>query len=215
MGGVDRQVAAVGRGTVSGRMQGRDGCRWMLMGIIAFCPSGHRVKVKDEFAGRKGVCPECQARFRIPLQSCPLPTARVLGLDAAWAASLTRAVILPADHAYLKSEPPKGKHPSPPKGTHPSSTSASSSAPRLAPPPAPRRQTEPQSPALHPMLAADPDADWCIAIHGGEPSVPLTAAEMQAWLGSGRATGAELVWRSDWADWVSIRNVFPELVPGP
>jgi hypothetical protein len=45
------------------------------MGIVAFCPQGHRVKVKDEFAGRKGICPECGTRFRIPLESSPAPVA--------------------------------------------------------------------------------------------------------------------------------------------
>lgn len=43
------------------------------MGIVAFCPQGHRVKVKDELAGRKGICPECGARFRIPLESSSAP----------------------------------------------------------------------------------------------------------------------------------------------
>ena len=41
------------------------------MGIVAFCPQGHRVKVKDELAGRKGICPECGTRFRIPHESAP------------------------------------------------------------------------------------------------------------------------------------------------
>jgi hypothetical protein len=44
------------------------------MGIVAYCPNQHRVKVKDDLAGRKGVCPTCGARFRIPLASQPEPT---------------------------------------------------------------------------------------------------------------------------------------------
>jgi len=35
------------------------------MGIVSHCPNGHRVKVKDHLAGRKGICPSCGARFRI------------------------------------------------------------------------------------------------------------------------------------------------------
>ena len=45
------------------------------MGIIAFCPQGHRVKVKEHLAGRKGICPECGARFRVPLESAVAPAA--------------------------------------------------------------------------------------------------------------------------------------------
>ena len=36
------------------------------MGIVSFCPNGHRVKVKDHLAGKKGICPSCGERFRIP-----------------------------------------------------------------------------------------------------------------------------------------------------
>lgn len=92
------------------------------MGIVAFCPQGHRVKVKDELAGRKGICPQCGGRFRIPLESAAqaasataspaigetpsqevevspsgLPVARVVSLDGDLAASLPRALPLAHD----------------------------------------------------------------------------------------------------------------------
>jgi hypothetical protein len=162
------------------------------MGIVAFCPNGHRVKVKDAFAGRKGVCPDCHSRFRIPLESCAIPTARVLSLDAAWAATLPRAVILPADHVFSKGALSKGAF---------SNGGFSKEADR------------PHQPAMHPAIAEKPDAEWRVAIPGGEPSASLTGSDMQAWLAAGRATGGEVVWRSEWPDWVSIRLVFPEFVP--
>lgn len=75
------------------------------------------MKVKDQLAGRKGICPECGARFRIPLESradagrpaaavepvapvapplspTGVPVARVVSLDADLAASLPRALPL-------------------------------------------------------------------------------------------------------------------------
>ena len=65
------------------------------MGIVAFCPQGHRVKVKDHLAGRKGICLECGTRFRIPLESSPdlaaSPLAAVAGPAAAPAAATTAA----------------------------------------------------------------------------------------------------------------------------
>jgi hypothetical protein len=150
-------------------------------------------------AGLKGVCPQCQARFRIPLESCGIPLARLLSLDASWAASLPRAVILPTDHAFLKQEEARTERRRAP-------------LPARSPAPTPSLLPAP-TPGLHPLLAAQPDASWCIAMPGGQPSPPRTAAEMQTWLAAGLATGAELVWRSDWADWVSIRLVFPEHLP--
>ena len=35
------------------------------MGIVCHCPNGHRIKVKDRFAGKRGLCPTCGATFRI------------------------------------------------------------------------------------------------------------------------------------------------------
>jgi len=89
------------------------------MGIVAYCPNQHRVKVKDDLAGRKGVCPTCGARFRIPLESQPepappvpvpavaspapapavasptgLPVAEIISFDADLAATLPRALPL-------------------------------------------------------------------------------------------------------------------------
>jgi hypothetical protein len=69
------------------------------MGIVAFCPQGHRVKVKDHLAGRKGICPECGTRFRIPLESSPdlaaSPLAAVAG-PAAAATTTAATTVAPA-----------------------------------------------------------------------------------------------------------------------
>jgi len=62
------------------------------MGIVAFCPQGHRVKVKDHLAGRKGICPECGARFRIPLESAGAPPSSPV-LPAAAGPSASAAAV--------------------------------------------------------------------------------------------------------------------------
>jgi len=90
------------------------------MGIIALCPNQHRIKVKDHLAGKKGICPHCGARFRIPRESAPAaparpslpaaatpgpvaaaaadstppPLARFVSQDEQWAATLPRALPL-------------------------------------------------------------------------------------------------------------------------
>ena len=167
------------------------------MGIVAFCPNGHRINVKDSFAGRKGLCPTCGAKFRIPASGSgspgpesALPTARLLDLDAAVAATLPR--VLPC--APAAAEPIPEPTPAP--------------AAVFAPPPAPLSA----QPALHPMLAERPDLQWCIAFPGAEPTEPLPAESMQAWLDSGQAEGTEVVWRSDWPEWRPARDVFPDVL---
>lgn len=154
------------------------------MGIVSHCPNGHRFKVKDHLAGKKGICPSCGARFRIPLASAPAPTpdpaaaplagvssgsglpvASIVSLDATRAATLPPALVL--------------------SGT-------------AAPPAA---------------IAAAPDAVWCLAVPGGQPSDAMSGAELVRRLTSGTLTGDELVWRSDWADWRPVAAVFPDLLP--
>ena len=69
------------------------------MGIVVYCPNGHRVKVKDEFAGKRVHCPTCQAKTRVPFAAmlaapappAALPTAQLLSLPAAAVAALPRA----------------------------------------------------------------------------------------------------------------------------
>lgn len=172
------------------------------MGIVSFCPQGHRVKVKDHLAGKKGVCPTCGARFRIPLASVappaaapgatPLPEATIVSLDATIAARLPRALLL--NRAAEPSRPaPIG--------------------------PVDDVRFEPVEEEIdlvveelrrHPMIAERPDLAWCLAVPGGTASEPMHADAMQAWLDSGQPTGDELVWRADWTEWRPISGVFPE-----
>ncbi len=84
------------------------------MGIVSFCPNGHRTKLKDRFAGLRVRCPMCGAKFFVEpglpagdrpeqaagaavggppersdaaaaeRQSTPTPTALAAAADAVW-----------------------------------------------------------------------------------------------------------------------------------
>lgn len=158
------------------------------MGIVAHCPNGHRVKVKDEYAGRKCLCPTCGTKFRIPAATPPaaiagLPLARMLNLDQTLVEGLPRAIRL--DESL-------------------------SPAPAVGPTDAPLAPTPSGQPAagLHPSLSERPDLLWCLAFPGGEPTPPMPAESLQLWLDGDDAFGTELVWRSDWPEWRPVREVF-------
>ncbi|MCL6505396.1 MAG: hypothetical protein K6T59_00060 [Bryobacteraceae bacterium] len=36
------------------------------MSIELTCPQGHKLKVKDRYAGKTGLCPRCGSRVRVP-----------------------------------------------------------------------------------------------------------------------------------------------------
>jgi hypothetical protein len=140
------------------------------MGIVAHCPHGHRVKVKDFLAGKKGICPTCRARFRIPLTSgaapAAMPIAALESLDATLATTLPSSLRLDGEYA-----PPTA-------------------------------------------IAEAVTALWSIAVPGGRPSAAMSGTDLLDWLTSGGATGAELVWRSDWTEWRPVAEVFPDHAPG-
>ncbi|MGI9427078.1 MAG: hypothetical protein ACR2NM_00355, partial [Bythopirellula sp.] len=39
------------------------------MGIRFLCPNGHKLNVKAFLAGKRGICPQCDAKFLVPKQS--------------------------------------------------------------------------------------------------------------------------------------------------
>lgn len=169
------------------------------MGIVAYCPNGHRTKVKDQFAGKKVLCPQCGARFRVvaagatATTAAGLPVARFVPLDPASVATLPRAFALDdAARLAAQSAPIVG-------------TSLTAEPIAAAPPP--------PGPAWHPRIAEQPAALWSLALPGGAPSPAMTAADLQHWLDSRQSTGGELVWRSDWTEWLPISVVFPEYIP--
>ena len=47
------------------------------MGITAKCSNGHILKVKDEFAGKSGLCPHCRGRVFVPMPIRAQEKARI------------------------------------------------------------------------------------------------------------------------------------------
>ena len=145
------------------------------MGIVAYCPNGHRVKVKDEFAGRKGVCPECQARFRIPRGDAAgggaarraegYRVARVVSLDPAVAAGLPRAVAV-APTAGAPGSAQVGQPAAPRAAAVGAGGGVQVGQP--APPGADAAARQGGQPAartsLHPALAERPELTWSVEI---------------------------------------------------
>lgn len=39
------------------------------MGIRFLCPNGHKLNVKSFLAGKRGICPDCDAKFLVPMES--------------------------------------------------------------------------------------------------------------------------------------------------
>ena len=95
-----------------------------LMGIRFNCPNGHKLNVKEFLAGKRGVCPQCGAKFVIPApaltqaaesqfsagnslsQSVEIPISSATGQQPK-PASKTTSVIIPAADAELELAEPE------------------------------------------------------------------------------------------------------------
>jgi len=169
------------------------------------------MKVKDELAGKKGLCPDCGVKFRIPLKDAPavvvaapqapahvdavLPVAHFVAIDPVSVAGLPRALSLEM------SQTPAAV--------------ASEGAEESVPVDHEMKLEDSSERQFHPTILQDVQLVWSIAFPGGDPSEPLTAKQLQDWLDEGQATGNELVWRTDWPEWIPVRQVFPEHCPNP
>ena len=197
------------------------------MGIVCHCPNGHRVKVKDHQAGKRGLCPTCGSKFSIPAttgadpQAAPgapgipdhpqLPLARFVPLDPAVVATLPRALPFGAARAAAEAAAAEAATAA---AAHESLEPFAETIPLGTDPLADEVtavwSAEAAVSELHAAIADRPDLSWRIAYPGGEASEPVDAATMQEWLAGGQAEGSELVWRADWPEWLPVRGVFPE-----
>jgi len=45
------------------------------MSIEVTCPNGHRLKIKEKYAGKQGTCPVCRAPVCVPVTDKATPLA--------------------------------------------------------------------------------------------------------------------------------------------
>jgi len=168
------------------------------MGIKFHCPNGHKLNVKAFLAGKKGVCPKCGTKVRIPLTS----EAGLVDSDVDEAGGEAGSVMIPNGNGALAA------------AIAASGSAAGSSA-------APTGGGAVASPPMPPVTAAaasvrDPISEAPTAIRYVRPPAggqygPARADEMRTWLSEGRVSSDSFVWRDGWADWRIAGQLFPEL----
>lgn len=183
------------------------------MGIRFACPAcGHVLNIKSELAGKRGICPKCQARVAIPWESTvtkPAHGSSPSGLKLGASAT-------PCPSPAL----------TPAKGVEEARPAA---APALVTPAAavPASATPLPAAAVHPIPApvspipatsiADPIAEaphllWYVAPPGTNSQYGPASGDMfRSWIAEGRVATDSLVWRQDWSTWQRAGDVLPQL----
>jgi uncharacterized protein YlaI len=153
------------------------------MGIRFYCPDcGRRLNIKAFLAGKRGICPHCDSRVQIPLESqLPVDAPKIRptsdGASAIPAASATAT-------ATARSANPVIQQPA----TLPTSKSA------------------PSDP-----ITESPDSVWYVRPSAGGQYGPARGDVMRRWLTEGRVSADSMVWREGWEDWKLAGPIFPSL----
>jgi hypothetical protein len=203
------------------------------MGIKFHCPNGHKLNVKAFLAGKKGVCPKCGTRLRIPDSSEP-----GLGDDDAddsdtgrTPAGSTYRGPMPAPAATAAAIAPKVAESQLPKPAPAPLNARPAAAPQAAPTVATPAPTVPMPAAMPGPVAAaavpaairaptpgDPIAEapaaiWYVRPPSGGQFGPARGDVMRKWIAEGRVSSDSLVWREGWTDWQTAGKLFPNLQP--
>lgn len=155
--------------------------------------------VKDFQAGKRGRCPECKGKFRIPLRDA----AHSLEADD----SSTDDAAAPAMTESTKSSQATGSAASAIETQRPrtkavSQPSTSASSARDSSPAQPPVPVKPQA------LIEAPNAKWFVRPTTGGQYGPAPSESMWQWLGENRIGNDSLVWCEGWPEWLVAGEVF-------
>jgi hypothetical protein len=162
------------------------------MGIKFHCPKGHKLNVKAFLAGKKGVCPKCGTKVRIPLQS---------------EAGLVDSDLEETDASHA---PAKGQAPAQGQLPAKSNGSGAVTAPAAVAAVAPAGHAAKSSDGNDPIAEA-PAAIWYVRPPTGGQYGPAKGEIMRKWIAEGRVSSDSLVWREGWTDWQNAGKLFPTL----
>lgn len=164
------------------------------MGIKFRCQAcNKKLHVKAFLAGKKGVCPKCGGKIRIP------------ELDAAQVGEVTPSTApVPSEQPVLSKSAPQRSATPRPSVVQPASGKTTGRA----------NGRGAAATAVDPIDEA-PNAVWYVRPPTGGQFGPADATIMRRWLGEGRVSADALVWREGWSDWKSAGPLFPVLLPSP
>lgn len=158
------------------------------MGIRFACHvCNKKLNIKRDLAGRRGVCPACDARFRIPLEDAEKSTPVELVRRRAGPQPVPEIDVASA----LEAEDSPASH-----FEHGASLAAGSAVLEST-------QT---------MVGEDSEATWYVRPPSGGQYGPATSNVLKQWIAEGRVAATALLWRDGWPQWRDAENVLPELV---
>ncbi|MGI9468919.1 MAG: DUF4339 domain-containing protein [Rubripirellula sp.] len=164
-----------------------------------------QLNIKRDLAGRRGVCPQCQSRFRIPVedseQSTPVDAVRIVQPEAASPSGQGGAAVL-AENQVVSQQAV-------------STPTVSERVVKDAAKPVTHQSLPQQAGARHiaagSILEEEPNATWYVRPPSGGQYGPASTDELREWIGQGRVAASALLWRDGWPQWRDAGDALPEL----
>lgn len=183
------------------------------MGIRFPCPEcGKRLNVKAFLAGKRGICPHCEARFRIPLEGGSVAEpirdeARRVDRQGVAAGSESPGHVGTFSQAAKPAQAANSRAAT-------AQALAATDEPELEISTIAEPTGEPAS-AVEDPIAAAPEAVWYVRPTTGGQYGPAKGDIMRQWLDENRVAADSLVWREGWAEWAVAGQVIPCLMSEP
>lgn len=183
------------------------------MGVRFACHGcGKGLNIKTELAGKRGKCPDCGLRFRIPLEdqarSIPLQDQPKAAPDAP--EQLVPAPYSPAEHSSQQHS--SQQHSSEQHSSQQPNSEPAASEPVAAEPNRLDRVSESAGESAEFNPLEESDVVWYVRPPTGGRYGPATGPTVLGWIKEGRVTGDTLLWRDGWPQWRECQEVIPGLL---
>lgn len=171
------------------------------MGVRFACHAcGKRLNIKSELAGRRGICPACSVRFRIPAHdtqtSTPIDASEGPGTDGSSASDSQR----PRSANGPATANPATAGESPSSGEERSSAAQSRSA---------QPGAQSRRPNLDEILGGV-STTWYVRPSSGGQFGPADGPTLGQWITEGRVADSAMLWRDGWPEWRSAQVVLQQ-----
>ena len=178
------------------------------MGIRFACHvCGKQLNIKRDLAGKRGVCPKCQSRFRIPLentvQSTPVEAAQVVQQPVQQPVQQLDATVPAPDGGgtavMVETQVGHAADMHTQAGSQTDSVGQPVETPDMA------------HLATGSILDDEPESTWYVRPPSGGQYGPASSEDLRDWIKQGRVAATALLWRDGWPQWRDAGEALPEL----
>ncbi|MDX1930233.1 MAG: DUF4339 domain-containing protein [Pirellulaceae bacterium] len=192
------------------------------MGIRFRCHQcGHELHVKDFQGGKRSRCPECETKFRIPVESAEysIPLDASQPGDSTVASSSQATSSAQSTSSAQTTSSAKVALTGVATDTLPAKSVLADSSPSDAEPEVGAQDDAPQeldhvsesaAPVSPQAILEAPGATWYVRPPAGGQYGPAPANIFCEWLTENRVTRDSLVWRDGWPQWLVAGEVFAD-----